>query len=166
MAPESRRLVSKMPGRVASKVPFNALLGIRLERLHRDGVTVGCTLRDNLRNSTGAAHGGVAAALADVAVAIAILRRVKGKRPITTVELKINYLQPVTEGRIFARSHLLRAGSTLAVGSVELTDSKARLVGTAIVTYLFLDARGGRDRRGPARSSSRNTRKRTETPTR
>jgi uncharacterized protein (TIGR00369 family) len=147
-------------------VPFNALLGIRLERLHRDGVTVGCKLRDDLRNGTRSAHGGVAAALADVAVAIAILRRVKGKRPITTVELKVNYLEPVTEGRIFARSRLLRVGSTLAVGTVELTDSKARLVGTAIVTYLFLDARGSRDGGGKAHSSDRNTPKRISAPTR
>ena len=151
---------------LGKKVPFNALLGIRLERLHRDGATVGCTLRDDLRNSTGAAHGGVAAALADVAVAIAILRRVKGKRPITTVELKVNYLEPVTEGRIFARSRLLRVGSTLAVGSVELTDSKARLVGTAIVTYLFLDARGSRDGDPQARSRHRKKRTLTEAPTR
>lgn len=148
------------------KVPFNALLGIRLERLYRDGATVGCTLRDDLRNSTGAAHGGVAAALADVAVAVAILRRVKGKRPITTVELKVNYLEPVTKGRIFARSRLLRVGSTLAVGSVELTDSKARLVGTAIVTYLFLDARGSSDRSGSGRPSDPNNRKPAKAPTR
>ena len=151
---------------LGKKVPFNALLGIHLERLHRDGVTVGCKLRDDLLNSTGVAHGGVAAALADVAVAIAILRRVKGKRPITTVELKVNYLEPATEGRIFARSRLLRVGSTLAVGSVDLTDSKARLVGTALVTYLFLDARGSRNGGDPARSSNRKNRKRAKAPTR
>jgi uncharacterized protein (TIGR00369 family) len=158
MALESRDLVRK--------VPFNALLGIRLERLHRDGVTVGCALRGDLRNNTGAAHGGVAAALADVAVAIAILRRVKGKRRITTVELKVNYLESVTEGRIFARSRLLRVGSTLAVGSVDITDSKARLVGTAIVTYLFLDARRSQAGDGRTRPSDRKKRTRTETPTR
>jgi len=130
---------------LVSNVPFNALLGIRLERLHRDGVTVGCALRDDLLNSVGVAHGGVAAALADAAVGIAILRRVKGKRRVTTVELKVNYLAPVSKGRIFARSRLLRVGATLAVGSVELTDARRRLIATAIVTYLFLDARGSRN---------------------
>jgi acyl-CoA thioesterase len=135
---------------LTSTVPFNALLGIRLERLHRDGVTVGCRLCDDLLNSAGVAHGGVAAALADAAVGIAILRRVKGKRPITTVELKVNYLEPMSEGRMLARARLLRVGATLAVGTVELTDSKARLIGTAIVTYLFLDARGNRSGKGSA----------------
>ena len=118
------------------------LLGMRLERVHEDGITVGCEIRDDLRNHSGAAHGGVAAALADAAVGVAIQRHAGGERPITTVELKINYFLPVSAGRMFARARLLRVGSTLCVGSVELTDERAQLIGTAIVTYMFLDARG------------------------
>jgi uncharacterized protein (TIGR00369 family) len=124
-------------------VPFNSLLGMRVERVHGDGITIACTLRDDLRNSAGAMHGGVSAALADAAVGIAIQRHFGGRRRITTVEMKINYFQPVTAGDIFARSRLLRIGSTLCVGSVELRDAHARQLGTAIVTYIFLDARGG-----------------------
>jgi uncharacterized protein (TIGR00369 family) len=116
---------------VLTSVPFNALLGMRLHRVHRDGITVACTLRDDLRNSAGVAHGGVGGA---------IQRHFGGGRRITTVELKINYFLPVTEGRIFARSHLLRVGSTLCVGSVDLTDEHERAIGTAIVTYMILDA--------------------------
>lgn len=121
-------------------VPFNSLLGMRLHRVHRDGITISCRLRDDLRNSAGVAHGGIAAAMADAAVGIAIQRHFGGGRRITTVELKINYFLPVTEGRIFARSHLLRVGSTLCVGSVDLTDDHGRAIGTAIVTYMMLDA--------------------------
>lgn len=77
---------------VLTKVPFNALLGMRLHRVHRDGVTIDCTLRDDLRNGAGVAHGGVAAAMADAAVGIAIQRHFGGGRRITTVELKIKLL--------------------------------------------------------------------------
>jgi uncharacterized protein (TIGR00369 family) len=105
-----------------ARVPFNNLLGMRLHRVHRDGITIDCALRNDLQNSAGAAHGGVAAAMADAAVGIAIQRHFGGKRRITTVELKINYFRPVRDGRIFARSHLLRIGSTLCVGNVELSD--------------------------------------------
>ena len=91
-----------------TSVPFNALLGMRLHRVHRDGITIDCTLRNDLRNNAGVAHGGIAAAMADAAVGGAIQRHFGGGRRITTVELKINYFLPVTEGRIFARSHLLR----------------------------------------------------------
>jgi uncharacterized protein (TIGR00369 family) len=122
-----------------ARVPFNNLLGMRLHSVHRDGITIECALRDDLRNSAGAAHGGVAAAMADAAVGIAIQRHFGGKRRITTVELKINYFRPVNQGRILARSHLLRIGTRLCVGSVDLTDDHGRAIGTAIVTYIFVD---------------------------
>jgi uncharacterized protein (TIGR00369 family) len=122
-----------------TSVPFNTLLGMRLHRVHRDGITIDCTLRNDLRNSAGVAHGGIAAAMADAAVGIAIQRHFGGGRRITTVELKINYFLPVTEGRIFARSHLLRIGSTLCVGNVDLTDEQGRAIGTAIVTYMLIN---------------------------
>ncbi len=122
-----------------TSVPFNSLLGMRLRRVHRDGITIDCMLRNDLRNSAGVAHGGIAAAMADAAVGGAIQRHLDGGRRITTVELKINYFLPVTEGRIFARSHLLRIGSTLCVGNVDLTDEGGRAIGTAIVTYMFIN---------------------------
>jgi acyl-CoA thioesterase len=125
-----------------TKVPFNGLLGMRIRRVHRDGITIDCTLRNDLRNSVGAAHGGVTASMADAAVGIALQRHFGGKRRIATVELKINYFQPVKEGRILARSHLLRIGATLCVGSVELTDDCRRAIGTAIVTYMLVDGSG------------------------
>ena len=122
-------------------VPFAVLLGIKLTRVHRDGVTIECALRPELTNSFAVAHGGVAATLADAAVGVALNRHFGGKRPITTVEMKINYFLPATEGRIFARARLLRIGSTLCVGSVDLTDTRGNNLGTALVTYMLLDAR-------------------------
>jgi uncharacterized protein (TIGR00369 family) len=123
------------------RVPFATLLGIKLTRVHRDGITIECVLRRDLTNSVGVAHGGVAATLADGAVGAAINRHFGGRRLFTTVELKINYFLPVAEGRIFARSRLLRIGSTLCVGSVDLADTQGRQLGTALVTYMLLEAR-------------------------
>ena len=140
-----------------TRVPFNTLLGMRLHRVHRDGITIDCTVRNDLQNSAGAAHGGVAAAMADAAVGIAIQRHFGGKRRITTVELKINYFRPVRNGRIFARSHLLRIGSTLCVGNVDLSDEHGHAIGTAIVTYMLIDAAVGvtRARLVPSHSRAR-----------
>ncbi len=124
-----------------SGVPFNALLGMRLRRVHGDGITIECELREDLRNGAGVAHGGITAALADASVGIALARHFGAQRRATTVELKINYFRAVTQGRMLARSHLLRIGSTLCVGSVDLTDEQGQAIGTAIVTYMFLDGR-------------------------
>ena len=84
-------------------------------------------------------HGGVTASIADAAVGSALHHHFAGTRKYTTVELKVNYFRPVTEGRMVARSHLVRIGSTICVGRVDLMDEHRRSVGLAIVTYMFLD---------------------------
>jgi uncharacterized protein (TIGR00369 family) len=122
-------------------MPFNSLIGLRLTRLHADGVTIEVPVRPELYNSAGVVHGGVAATLVDAAVGISLQREFGGARSITTVELKINYFRPVREGKIFARAHLKRVGSTICVGCVDLADSDDNLVGTALVTYMVLPQR-------------------------
>lgn len=136
-----RKLTVRQVRELLTKVPFNTLVGMRLHRVHRDAITLECALRRDLQNSAGAVHGGVTASPADAAVGIAIQRHLGGRRPTSTVGLKINYFRPVTEGRIFARSHLLRIGSTPCTGSVDFTDGRFHRIGTAIVTCMFLDAR-------------------------
>jgi acyl-CoA thioesterase len=117
---------------------FNHLLGFELVRMHRDGVTIRCRIRPELLNSRGSLHGGVTASLADAAVGTALQRHFAGSRRFTTIELKVNYFRPVTEGRLLARSHLVRVGSTICVGRVDLADDHRRAVGVAIVTYMLL----------------------------
>ena len=119
-------------------MPFNNLLGMRVARTHRDGVTIECSLRDDLRNLAGVLHGGVTATLADAAVGIALHHHFKGLRPSTTVELKINYFRPIDSGKVIARARLIRIGSSICVGRVDIFDSKKRLAGAALVTYMLL----------------------------
>jgi len=55
------------------------------------------------------------------------------------VEMKVNYFRPIAEGRLRARSRLVRVGSRICVGQVDLFDDHARSVGLAVVTYMLLD---------------------------
>src|SRR5689334_5499341 len=88
------------------EIPFNGHVGLRLVRLHKDGVTIECTLHPELMNGSGVLHGGVTATLADVAVGMALARHLGRPRMATTVEMKLNYLRPVAHGKVRARSHL------------------------------------------------------------
>ncbi len=133
------KLTARQLRELLPKLPFNQLLGMKLTRVHPDGVTVECAFRGDLRNLAGGLHGGVFATLADAAAGISIQRHFGGKRPIATVEMKINYLRAVTDGSVFARAHLLRVGATLCVARVDLTDQHKREVGAALVTYILLD---------------------------
>ena len=121
------------------KMPFNHHLGVRVSAVHRDGLTVECPLRPELMNGMGVLHGGVTSTLADIAVGMGIIAVTGGKRRATTVELKINYLRPVSDGKVVrARSRIRRIGNTTAVGTVDLFDAQRNLVGLALVTYMLL----------------------------
>jgi uncharacterized protein (TIGR00369 family) len=119
-------------------MPFNKLIGLRVVRGHSDGVTIECDMREELKNIAGMLHGGVAATLADAAVGIALAHHFEGRRPCTTTDLKINYLRPISRGKVVARSHLVRIGKKLCVGRVDLLDAQRKLAAVAIVTYLLL----------------------------
>jgi len=120
------------------KMPFNALLGIRVVRYHSDGLTVECAVKEELLNSAGVLHGGVLATLADAAVGIALSRHFEGKRPFTTTELKINYMRLVSEGKVRARARLLKVGTRLCVGSVEMKNAADQMVAAALLSYMLL----------------------------
>jgi acyl-CoA thioesterase len=121
------------------EIPFNAHVGLRLVRLNKDGVTIECRLRPELMNGSGVLHGGVTATLADVAVGMALARHMGRPRAATTVEMKINYLRPVAQGKVTARAHLVKVGARLCCGRVDIFDGGRRPAAVALVTYMILD---------------------------
>jgi uncharacterized protein (TIGR00369 family) len=121
------------------EIPFNALVGLKLLRLHKDGVTIECAMRPELLNGNGVMHGGVTATLADVAVGMALARHLGRPRAAATVEMKINYLRPVAHGKITARAHLVKVGARLCCGRVEIFDREKRPVAAALITYMILE---------------------------
>jgi len=122
-----------------AEIDFNQHLGIRVLRHHKDGVTIACDLRKELHNMSGVLHGGVTATLVDAAAGMALMHR---GHKATTVELKINYLRPVTGRKVTARSRLVRIGKTLVTALVDVFDDRKNHAAVAIVTYMLLD--GGR----------------------
>jgi len=133
-----KKLSAPQVRRVLRKIHFAGLLGIRLARLHPDGLTLECSVRQNLLNSAGMLHGGVSATLADAAVGVALHYLLGSHNPVTTIEMKINYFRPVSDGKIFARARMMRMGATICVGRVDILNARGRLVGAAIATYMIL----------------------------
>jgi acyl-CoA thioesterase len=118
-------------------IPFNDHLGIVIEEKHDDGLTISCRMRPEFRNGHGVLHGGITATLADVAVGVAVRLRV-APRTATTIDLKVNYLKPMLDGKLWARSYLVRVGKTLITGRVDLKDDDGNLIAIAIATYMIL----------------------------
>jgi uncharacterized protein (TIGR00369 family) len=83
----------------------------------------------------GVVHGGVLAALADTAGGLATYMSVPRGSRVATVEMKMNYLEPVEKGTVVADARMIRVGKTLAVVECDLRDETERLVGKALMTF-------------------------------
>ena len=85
-------------------------------------------------------HGGVVAMLADTAGGFAaFLAEPEGTR-VVTIEMKINFLEPVADGAITADARVLRRGRTVSVVDCTLTDADRRLIGKALMTFAIIRA--------------------------
>ncbi len=116
--------------------PFNRLVGIEFGEYHADGVTLVLPVSEHHQNGAGVVHGGVMLTLADAALGFGIARSV-GRR-CTTAELKINYLRPVTQGVLKARSLVIRAGRKLVVARAEVR-CEGKHVAEVLSTFAVLD---------------------------
>ena len=123
------------------RLNFNRHLGLKLTRVHRDGVTVECPIKHEFLNIHGTLHGGVTATLVDVAAGFAAMAHNDGG-PVATVEMKVNYFLPLTGRKASARAKIRRAGTTLYVCSVDVFNEHKKLAGTALVTYMRTPLKG------------------------
>ncbi|MGH9429749.1 MAG: PaaI family thioesterase, partial [Terriglobia bacterium] len=119
-------------------VPFARLLGIELDEVGSGTATLGLNVRDELKQNHGVVHGGAIASLIDTATAFAIISLLAPGERVTTVDLTISYLRPLTEGRVTASAKVLRAGRRLFIVSAEVFDHEGKLATTALSTYIKL----------------------------
>lgn len=116
-------------------VPYAKLLQLELESVDSGTATLALNVRKELTQNQGIVHGGAIASLIDTATAFAILSVIGPKDRVTTVDLTISYLRPVSSGRLRAVAKVIRAGRRLFVVSAEVFDGEM-LASTALSTYI------------------------------
>jgi uncharacterized protein (TIGR00369 family) len=114
------------------------LFGFELLAAEPGRATVRMKVRERHRQVHGVVHGGILAALADTAGALGCYLSLPRGTRLATVELKINYLEPVARGEILAEGKMLRCGKTFTVAECEIRDSGHRLVAKSLLTYAIL----------------------------
>ena len=80
-------------------------------------------------------HGGVMATLADTAGGLATYMSVPPGTRVATVEMKINFLEPIERGTVTADARVIRCGRNFSVVDCDVRDSKGRLAGKALMTF-------------------------------
>lgn len=111
-------------------------LGLRLTRVD-DGYVAGeYTVDARHLNGLDTLHGGVLAAIADTVGSCAVLSTVPAGIVTPTLEMKINFLRPVSlaSGTLCGEGRLISRGRTTGLAEARITDAEDRLVAHATVT--------------------------------
>ncbi len=110
--------------------PFQKLLGLRLDAfdLAAQTVTIRSIYGPNVERSagTGQYHGGVIASLIDIAGDFALIA-VLG-HGVPTINFRVDYLRPASNSDLLALARVRRAGRTIGVVDIDVTDAKGRLI--------------------------------------
>lgn len=126
--------------RVAAKAPLGLYdtLGFTLDHFSPGAACVSVDVHPGLHNFQGTLHGGVYCDLSDMAMGIAFFCSLEDSEAMTTLELKINYLRPVSEGRVTAEAKVINKGRTTGLIECDVRDAQGRLLARSSSTcYIF-----------------------------
>ena len=106
--------------------PYSRLLGIKLLEVKRGYSKASLTIRDDMLNFHGVAHGGLIASLADVAFAAASNSH---NRKALALNLSINYRKPAKAGdTLIAEAFEESLGRTTALYKIIIRNSKGDVI--------------------------------------
>ena len=116
------------------KSPVHAHMGLTLEEVGNGTATVRLAVKQEYINGLGVIHGGVITAGLDSALLQPIRSRCADGDHLTTVELKVNFLEPANPPTLTFSGSATRVGSSLGVAHAEALDAQGKHVATAMGT--------------------------------
>lgn len=132
---ERARLAERELKRRLHESQTSKLFGFELEAAEAGRAVLKMQVRSRHKQVHGVVHGGILASLADTAGAIAAYTTVARGTHLATVELKINYLEPVDRGSILAEARVLRRGRNFIIADCEIKDGDKKLAAKALMTF-------------------------------
>ncbi|MGA2421260.1 MAG: PaaI family thioesterase [Candidatus Acidiferrum sp.] len=110
-------------------------LGFRVESVEVGVVVFRMRVRQRHRQMHGVVHGGILATLADTVAAVAAFSTLAPGSAIATIEMKINFLEAVSEGNLRAEGRVLRTGRNFVVVDCEIRNDDGTLAAKALLTF-------------------------------
>ena len=133
-----RRQIEAILRGEAPPPPVAELLGIRLVSVEDGECVFEMDALPDHANPMGTVQGGVICALADAAMGLAYASLLDEGESFTTLELKKNYLRPVTEGTHVATGRVVHAGRTIGLTTCDVVDDEGRKIAHATSTCMTL----------------------------
>src|SRR5262245_19971488 len=120
---------------------FPHWMGIEIELVEQGRARLSLEVTEKHRQLAGVMHGGAIATIIDTAVAMAIVGASEPGDKFTTIEMKVNYLSSIVEGRIVADAKLIRDGRRIIVADCDVFDARGKLAAKGLLTYMRLNDR-------------------------
>jgi len=119
--------------------PITRLVGFALHTLEAGRVVFEFTPGEEHANPMAGTHGGVLTTVLDSAMGCAIASKLAAGQGYTTLELKINFVRPVTHAKpkLFGEGRIVHLGSKTATDDGYLRDAEGTLYSHATTTCLI-----------------------------
>ncbi len=121
---------------------YHRWLGIKVKAVHDDGIELTAKWREEwvVNPERRYTHGGVLAALVDLAADWAMVK--KTGRGVPTIDLRIDYHSPAMPGDLTLRGKVVRAGGMVSTAEAHVFDAQGKLVASGRGTYLTAPPKG------------------------
>jgi len=126
--------------KTANGCPYFTLLSMEIRSLDWSESHLEVAVQEKHLQPYGMVHGGVCASLVDAAAFWAVYPQMSEDIGLTTVEIKLNYLAPVSEGRLIGRGKSIKVGKTICLSEASIEDDKGNLVAHGTSTMMVLDS--------------------------
>jgi uncharacterized protein (TIGR00369 family) len=113
-------------------------IGARVAEVDAGRVVVELDAHAGHRHEGGVVQGGIITQIADAAMGMSLMTQQEAGQSNTTIELKINFLRPVVEGRLRAIGRVVEIRKTLLFSEADVVDEQGRLVARASSTCLAI----------------------------
>ena len=97
-------------------------------------------------NPMGTVHGGILCTLADSAMGMAFASTLGEGESFTTLEVKINFLRPVFEEKLYAEAKVVHRGRNVGLVDCNVTTEDGKLVARAVSTCSVLRGEAAKGR--------------------
>ena len=110
--------IIKKDGKSAN--PYFCLMGIDVVSIEPGKAVLKMQVRPDMHNGVGWLQGGILAAIADEAMALALYPLLSRTEGIATISESTSFIRGVQDGFIFAKAHVIRKGRRVAFAEGEV----------------------------------------------
>ena len=123
---------------VTNQCPYFKLLSMHIQELDVGRSLLAIDVAQKHLQPFGVVHGGVICSILDAAAFWAVYTTVDESQGMTTVDIKLNYLAPITEGKLIAEGRCIKTGKTLGLGEATVRTEDGRILAHGTSTLMIV----------------------------